>query len=320
MRTREQDSIRKIFTIDVLAKEQRRLFAEDQFIISPAHINSLFEALRPFLTIAKEWGNTQQQHGLLPPPPPAAAVVAAADASSNRAQAPVPNAAAAVQPTPLSNMHPGATTNDPELEDFQRAVKHPLDPGNLRLPPTKKRALTKTDSNSLISAAAAATNTTPMTPAAAVVGQPPHPMQLAQHPMSQQRQQQQHMASSFAPAPMMLPANMSKEQFDRLPQETRAAILQSQQSALIRQNSLGMSPSAAMHFTQQQQQQQQQQAVGDIHSANPLLLAAVQGISAHSAQSSSAEEQRLKILEQDKWNNPLEYLMCVLGKFTKGAE
>ncbi|KAJ2491196.1 hypothetical protein IWW47_005075, partial [Coemansia sp. RSA 2052] len=88
MRTREQDSIRKIFTIDVLAKEQRRLFAEDQFIISPAHINSLFEALRPFLTIAKEWGNTQQQHGLPPPPPPAAAVVAAADASSNRTQAP----------------------------------------------------------------------------------------------------------------------------------------------------------------------------------------------------------------------------------------
>ncbi|KAJ2552618.1 hypothetical protein GGH95_005756, partial [Coemansia sp. RSA 1836] len=88
MRTREQDSIRKIFTIDVLAKEQRRLFAEDQFIISPAHINSLFEALRPFLTIAKEWGNTQQQHGLPPPPPPPAAVVAAADASSNRTQAP----------------------------------------------------------------------------------------------------------------------------------------------------------------------------------------------------------------------------------------
>ncbi|KAJ2089881.1 hypothetical protein GGI16_006187 [Coemansia sp. S142-1] len=127
-----------------------------------------------------------------------------------------------------------------------------------------------------------------------------------------QQSVQQHAPTSFAPAPMVLPANMSKEQFDRLPLETRSAILQNQQSALIRQNSMVMGP--ASHTVPSVQQQ----PVGVAQSANPLLLAAVQGISAHSVQ--SAEEQRLKVLEQDKWNNPLEYLMCVLGKFTKSAE
>ncbi|KAJ2062362.1 hypothetical protein GGI17_002480 [Coemansia sp. S146] len=300
MGTRDQGSIRKIHTIDVLVKEQRRLFDEDQYIVSPAHMNSLYEILLPFLTIAKEWGHTQQQG------PPAVT-----DASLNRAQAPAHNAAASTQPagqpTPLTNMHPGSTTNDPELEGFQRAVKHPLDPDSLRLPPTKKRATPK---NSVSSNDGGGLMTAAQAMAPPVAGQP-HLMQLGQHAM------QQHAPTSFAPAPMVLPANMSKEQFDRLPFETRAAILQSQQSALIRQNSMGMGPVSHV-APSAQQQQQQQQIMGAAQSTNPLLLAAVQGISAHSAQ--SAEEQRLKVLEQDKWNNPLEYLMCVLGKFTKSAE
>ncbi|KAJ2418885.1 hypothetical protein GGF41_004859 [Coemansia sp. RSA 2531] len=294
MGSRDQDSIRKIHTIDVLVKEQRRLFGEDQYIVSPAHMNTLYEILLPFLTIAKEWGHMQQQG------PPAAT-----DASLNRAQ--VPNAAATTQPagqptpTPLTNMHPGSTTNDPELEGFQRAVKHPLDPDSLRLPPTKKRATPK---NNVFSSDSA--DLMPAAQAIAPVAGQPH-MQLGG-----QQSVQQHAPTSFAPAPMVLPVNMSKEQFDRLPLETRSAILQNQQSALIRQNSMGMGP--ASHTAPSVQQQ----PVGAAQSANPLLLAAVQGISAHSVQ--SAEEQRLKVLEQDKWNNPLEYLMCVLGKFTKSAE
>ncbi|KAJ2346382.1 hypothetical protein GGF43_004997, partial [Coemansia sp. RSA 2618] len=63
------------------------------------------------------------------------------------------------------------------------------------------------------------------------------------------------------------------------------------------------------------QQQQMGQPAGQ--NTNQLLLAAVQGISSAMP---SEDEERLKALEKDKWNNPLEYLMCVLGKFTKGAE
>ncbi|KAJ2796425.1 hypothetical protein H4S07_006227, partial [Coemansia furcata] len=51
-----------------------------------------------------------------------------------------------------------------------------------------------------------------------------------------------------------------------------------------------------------------------------LLAAAVQGMAALPSSVQSAEELRLRALEQDKWNNPLEYLMCVLTKFTAGAE
>ncbi|KAJ2735891.1 hypothetical protein IW152_001189 [Coemansia sp. BCRC 34962] len=299
MRTRDQGSIRKIHSIDVLVKEQRRLFDEDQYILSPTSMGSLYELLHPFLATAKEWGLTQQQ-----------GLPAATDASLNRAQAPMPNAAVAQgagqpTPTPLTNMHPGATTNDPELEGFQRAVKHPLDPDSLRLPPTKKRPKTNSSSSEnggLMTVGSASA----MAPSAGR----PHPMQLVQHPM-----QQQHVPNAFAPAPMVLPANMTKEQFDRLPFEARSAILQSQQSALIRQTSMGVGLAGQIAPPPQQQQQQ---PVGGAQSTNPLLLAAVQGISAHSVQ--SAEEQRLRVLEQDKWNNPLEYLMCVLGKFTKGAE
>ncbi|KAJ2682596.1 hypothetical protein IWW39_005929 [Coemansia spiralis] len=290
IRTRDQGSIRKIYSIDVLVKEQRRLFDEDQYILSPVSMNSLYDVLHPFLATAKEWGLTQQQQG----------TPAGTDATLNRAQA--PNAVAPggqPTPTPLTNMHPGATTNDPELEGFQRAVKHPLDPDSLRLPPTKKRS--KTNSSSSENGGLMTVGS-----ASAMAATAGHPMQLAQHPM------QQHVPNAFAPAPMLLPANITKEQFDRLPFETRSAILQSQQSALIRQNSMGVGLNGQIAPAVQQQ------LVGGAQTTNPLLLAAVQGISAHSAQ--SAEEQRLRVLEQDKWNNPLEYLMCVLGKFTKGAE
>ncbi|KAJ2701748.1 hypothetical protein H4218_001239 [Coemansia sp. IMI 209128] len=289
MRTRDQGSIRKIYSIDVLVKEQRRLFDEDQYILSPVSMNSLYDVLHPFLATAKEWGLTQQQQG----------TPAGTDATLNRAQAPNAVAGGQPTPTPLTNMHPGATTNDPELEGFQRAVKHPLDPDSLRLPPTKKRS--KTNSSSSENGGLMTVGS-----ASAMAATAGHPMQLAQHPM------QQHAPNAFAPAPMLLPANITKEQFDRLPFETRSAILQSQQSALIRQNSMGVGLAGQIAPAVQQQ------LVGGAQTTNPLLLAAVQGISAHSAQ--SAEEQRLRVLEQDKWNNPLEYLMCVLGKFTKGAE
>ncbi|KAJ2121857.1 hypothetical protein GGH17_005373 [Coemansia sp. RSA 788] len=167
-----------------------------------------------------------------------------------RAAGPSQRAAeAAGQETPLTNMHPGAVTSDPALENFQKAVKHPLDPGSLKLPTAKKRAMGKSGSFT-------------SSPSMAQAGGPT--------------------SAALAPAPLMLPPNMSREDFERLPQDMRMAYLKSQQVALIRQHT-----------------------------------SAVQGMSSAMP---SEDEERLKVLEKDKWSNPLEYLMCVLGKFTKSAE
>ncbi|KAJ2538271.1 hypothetical protein EV175_006501 [Coemansia sp. RSA 1933] len=105
------------------------------------------------------------------------------------------------------------------------------------------------------------------------------------------------------------------EDFEKLSLEQRTAILKNQQAVLIRQHSIGVntSPSGIA------QQQQQMQGWGAPQN-NPLLVSAILGTEAPGVSAQSAEEQRLKILEQDKWNRPLEYLMCVLGKFSKGAE
>ncbi|KAJ2464518.1 hypothetical protein GGI02_004970 [Coemansia sp. RSA 2322] len=310
MRTRQQDPIRKICTIDVLVKEQRRLFDEDQYIISPADTVSYFEMLCHFMTMAKEWGNMQQNAELT-----AAAVAAAAPTGQTQLAAPAGTESAGSQhgsTAPLTNMHPGALTTAPEYASFEKAVKHPLDANNLRLPPSKKRALDKGGVGDVTAGALSAPS--------AISGQP-HPMQQQLFQQMQQQKLQSQAGAPFAPAPLVLPANMNKEQFDLLPLETRSAILQSQQTALIRQNAMGLSPTGRFVTaisTISSPQHQQHQPHGDQASTNPLLLAAVQGMSAHGAQ--SVEEQRLRDLEQDKWNRPLEYLMCVLGKFTKGAE
>ncbi|KAJ2845893.1 hypothetical protein IWW36_004601 [Coemansia brasiliensis] len=180
-----------------------------------------------------------------------------------------------VAETPLTNMHPDAVTSDPALENFQKAVKHPLDPGNLKLPAAKKRVMAKSSSVGSNSSAAPAAQT-------------------------------QAQSAGFAPAPLMLPPNMTREEFERLPLETRMAILKDQQSEKIRKNTSGISPVAMM----------------PTQATNPLLAAVMQGSNQGAAVSAeSAEmEQQLQALEKDKWNKPLEYMMCVLGRFSKSAE
>ncbi|KAJ2223107.1 hypothetical protein IWW45_008431, partial [Coemansia sp. RSA 485] len=301
--TKSQDPIQKICTIDIVVKEQRRLLGEDQYIIGPAHTANFIDMLRRFFIIAKEWGNKQQLHDA------AGAGVGAnaaqrhqAAISSGVAQSQLQPAALAGTPaarvdqeTPLTNMHPGALTADPSFENFQKAVKHPLDPGNLKLPAAKKRSASKGGSSAGPNQA--------LSPDAS--GGP-------------------HQSSTpFAPAPIVLPPNMTRAEFDKLPPDARALILKNQQTMMIRQHAIGINGSVGVGaqdalFLQQQQQQLVGGANGQV--GNPLLLATAQGMSANATMAQTAEEQRLRELESNKWNNPLDYLMCVLDGFTKSAE
>ncbi|KAJ1736977.1 hypothetical protein LPJ72_000896 [Coemansia sp. Benny D160-2] len=276
------EPIKKIHTVELTVREQLRLLAVDKYIMNSANALSCHELLRKFIGIAKDWGNTMQQQELLAlsaqpgaraPAPGIAAANQPNDMPQQTRNAMVGEGirGAVVQETPLTNLHPGAMTNDPALEDFQKAVKHPLDPENLKLPAAKKRTSNK---------------------------------------------------APIAAAPPILPPNISKEEFDRLPLELRTGILKEQQAALIRQHSISIGAAAPGQFLLSQPPQQglAAGAVPGAPQANPLLMATIQGASALDVSARSAEERRLKMLEQDKWNNPLEYLMCVLDKFSKGAE
>ncbi|KAJ1892371.1 hypothetical protein LPJ66_006379, partial [Kickxella alabastrina] len=204
------------------------------------------------------------------------------------------------QETPMTNMHPSALTADPSFDNFQKAVKHPMELGSLKLPAAKKRAMGKFGSFDNAQAAAAAQVVLPQS--ASYMGG-----------------NIQQSAVPFVPAPMMLPPDMNRADFDRLPLETQTQILKEQQSAIIRQNSFGM----GAPYTQQQQQQHQQTLLsssGFTQGTNPLLVAAAQSAYTSEAILQTADEQRLLALEKDKWNQPLEYLMCVLDKVTQGAE
>ncbi|KAJ2857246.1 hypothetical protein J3B02_001133 [Coemansia erecta] len=302
--TKSQDPIQKICTIDIVVREQRRLLTEDQYIIGPAHTTNFIDMLRRFFTIAKEWGNMQQHHD------PAGAGASQRQQTTMSSGAAQPQAQvqtqmyAHTQPatmadreTPLTNMHPDAITADPSFENFQKAVKHPLDPGNLKLPAAKKRQASKGGSS--------AAGNQVLSPDGS--GGPHH-----------------QSSAPFAPAPVILPPNMSRAEFDKLPLDARALILKNQQTMLIRQHAIGMNGSAgapdALFLQQQAMQQQQQMGGANGQAANPLLLATAQGMSANANAAQTAEEQRLRELESNKWNNPLDYLMGVLDRFTKGAE
>ncbi|KAJ2684756.1 hypothetical protein GGH99_003952 [Coemansia sp. RSA 1285] len=319
------EPIKKIHTVELTVREQLRLLAVDKYIMNSANALSCHELLRKFIGIAKDWGNTMQQQELLAlsaqpgartPAPGIAAANQPNDMPQQTRNAMVGEGirGAVVQETPLTNLHPGAMTNDPALEDFQKAVKHPLDPENLKLPAAKKRT-----SNKAPIAAGAQTISLASSPGSTSgMG-----AQLAQHPHQlNQQQPQAHASASFAPAPPILPPNISKEEFDRLPLELRTGILKEQQAALIRQHSISIGAAAPGQFLLSQPPQQglAAGAVPGAPQANPLLMATIQGASALDVSARSAEERRLKMLEQDKWNNPLEYLMCVLDKFSKGAE
>ncbi|KAJ2374220.1 hypothetical protein GGI05_007328, partial [Coemansia sp. RSA 2603] len=295
--------------------EQRRLLNEDKYIITANSTAGFVEVLRRFLMMAKEWGNMQQsqQHQ----PAPGSALQPAATGSSTALDAVSGNAQQMLQPasivgntaakpgqeTPLTNMHPSALTADPSFENFQKAVKHPLDLNNLKLPASKKRTVSKSGSNSGNQTAS------PVGTSGALQSTMP-----------------------FAPAPLALPPNMTRAEFDRLPPDTRAHILKTQQAIMIRQNTMGINgasgapgtmpfPHQQMQLQQQlllQQQQQQQQMASQ--AVNPLLLAATQGMAPGVAADQSAEDQQLQALEREKWNKPLEYLMCVLDRFTHNSE
>ncbi|KAJ2844019.1 hypothetical protein GGI22_007018 [Coemansia erecta] len=298
------DQIKYICNIEVIVREQLRLIVEDQYIVSPANTLQYYELLRKSLGIAKSWGNMQQQQEHLQAqastgaPAGAGNQVLGATAGENAR-------ASVVQETPLTNLHPGAMTNDPALENFQKAVKHPLDAASLKLPASKKRAANRASAANVTQALA---SSSPSSYMPGVSGQ------LTQQQRKQQQLQQLHhyahpqaqTSAPFAPAPPVLPASISKEDFDKLSLEMRTAILKNQQAALIRQHSMGINAAST--------------APPNISQANPLMLATIQGATAPGVSTQSADEQRLKMLEQDKWNNPLEYLMCVLGKFSKGAE
>ncbi|KAJ2442467.1 hypothetical protein IWW46_003022, partial [Coemansia sp. RSA 2440] len=135
MRTRSHEAITQACVVQMLVNEQLRILPEDQYVIRPNTTAAFIEVLRSTISVAKEWGNMKSGSGTQGVP---------ADA---RAAGPSQRAAeAAGQETPLTNMHPGAVTSDPALENFQKAVKHPLDPGSLKLPTAKKRAMGKSGS------------------------------------------------------------------------------------------------------------------------------------------------------------------------------
>ncbi|KAJ1725266.1 hypothetical protein LPJ53_000493 [Coemansia erecta] len=309
LRTRNPDPIQRIYTINIIYKEQRRLLSEDKYIITANTTTGFIEVLRRFLMMAKEWGNMQQNQQHQPAPgsvqqPAATGSITASDAVPGNAQQmlqPVSHvgdaAAKPGQETPLTNMHPSALTADPSFENFQKAVKHPLDLSNLKLPASKKRTVSKSGSNSGNQTAS---------------------------PVGTSGGLQSTMP--FAPAPLALPPNMTRAEFDRLPLDTRTHILKTQQAIMIRQNTMSINGAGGvpgnMPFPHQQlqlqQQQLQQQLAGQ--AANPLLLAATQGMASAVGADQSAEEQQLQALERDKWNKPLEYLMCVLDRFTHSSE
>ncbi|KAJ1730296.1 hypothetical protein LPJ61_003088 [Coemansia biformis] len=276
MRTQSRELIARAYSAEVAVREQRRLLEEDQYIIRPEMASYIYNLLHNSISLAKEWSLAQQSLGA-----PATSVLMAAGVRPVTLRD-----EAAGQDTPLTNMHPDAVTSDPALENFQKAVKHPLDPGSLKLPATKRRATGK-------GGVPGSGGQTP-TSASAMLSPPSSGQQPA--------------SAAFVPAPMVLPPNMSRVEFDRLPLDMRTAILKSQQSALIRQQAIGIGASAATVAPP---------ASGGA-GANPLLIAAEQGMSTVGILSEG--ERRLQALEKDKWNNPLEYLMCVLDKFTASAE
>ncbi|KAJ2724195.1 hypothetical protein GGI07_002149 [Coemansia sp. Benny D115] len=338
MSTKSRESVQKIYTVSVIVHEQERLLPEDQYIVGPPHITSFMDILRQSMATAKEWGSQHQQHehGELAAKHDAASGAPATmpqPAAGRAAELLAANAAQQQQQqqqnTPLTNMHPSAITADPSFENFQKAVKHPLEIGSLKLPVSKKRAMGK---NGGVSGMAMADSSSPThnisaAPTTSVNGSVPGVPNVngQQHLQQQQHLPHQQVPVPFAPAPIVLPPNMTKAEFERLPPEVRMQIMKSQQAALIRQQTVSISgapPNGTMAaFAQQQQQQQHQQQ----QQGNPLLMAAAQGAAAAAGGVSmvapqSAEEQRLQALERNKWNNPLEYLMCVLDKFTQGAE
>ncbi|KAI8320078.1 hypothetical protein GQ54DRAFT_340820 [Martensiomyces pterosporus] len=325
MSTMDKKVVAQIYSIELIVKEQARLLADDLFIIVPDYLMQSRRLLVQAVTTIKNWASGQRgsmkhpssrSNSQEPAAPTSDAKSSVTVKQEHLQQKPQEEGKASMgdvkadQQTPLTNLHPGAMTADPSLEPFQKAAKHPLDPVNLRLPAAKKRATNK-------GSIAGGAMTSPAAPAS-LSGQP--------------QAQQQHLQGQklLGPAVPMLPPGMTQEGFDRLPMEERAAIFQQQQSLLIKQHAVGMKPTvppaqlaiAAAIPTQQQQQQQQQPQAESVASdglvTSSHLWAALQDISATSAQ--TTEEQNLKRLEQDKWNNPLEYLMGVLDKFTKGTE
>ncbi|KAJ2765070.1 hypothetical protein IWQ56_004247 [Coemansia nantahalensis] len=276
MLTQNRELVARAYSAEVAVAEQRRLLGVDQYIIRPENVNQIFGILQKTISLAKEWGLAQQNPGA------AAGAPAPADP-----RPPALHSAAAHLAAPMTNMHPDAVTSDPTLENFHKAVKHPLDPGSLRLPVTKKRAVGKSN-------APGSDSQTPTVPA-------PAPTMLPQPA-----------PAAFVPAPMMLPPNMTRDEFDRLPLDKRTSILKNQQTALIRQQTIGIESVAAAAAA----------TAGTMpggSSTNPLLMAAERGMSSGGSLLSE-EERRLQALEKDKWNRPLEYLMCVLDRFTASAE
>ncbi|KAJ2798628.1 hypothetical protein H4R20_004753 [Coemansia guatemalensis] len=301
------------YKVEVVVREQRRLLDEDQYIMDPETAHAFSNIAHSIITLAKEWGQIkgktlqgQAPQSQAPPglPPQNQAMSGhtfqsqAQQGQTQQGQAPHPQPTpgprqglpSASLNTPLTNMHPSALTTDPALENFQKAVKHPLDPVSLRLPSSKKRALSRSGTSGDNPATAAAASTTP-------------PISAGNH------QTQAPGSAVVAPAPPMLPPNISKEQFHQLPMEMRMAILKSQQSALIRQHTSAIGTAAPATVATVASQSMD---------ASPTLLATVDGAALTGIQTD--EDQRLEALAKDKWNNPLEYLMCVLDRFTTSAE
>ncbi|PIA14935.1 hypothetical protein COEREDRAFT_98507 [Coemansia reversa NRRL 1564] len=304
MRSQNRGLVIQAYTVEVIVREQRRLLEEDQFIMDPESTHAFSNIAHSIIALAKEWsqmkGQTLQSQAAQGQAPPSHALqsqIQQGQAQQAQTANPQPTpgsfqgAMAAEQSTPLTNMHPSALTADPALENFQKAVKHPLDPVSLRLPAAKKRAIGKSNAAGDSSGAAAvAVSTTP--------------------PISGGNNHTQAPGSAVvAPAPPMLPPNITKEEFYRLPLDMRMAILKSQQSALIRQHTSVISTAAPATVAT---------VASQSLDGDTTLLAAMDKATPTNVQ--SAEEQRLKALAKDKWNNPLEYLMCVLDRFTTSAE
>ncbi|KAJ1941520.1 hypothetical protein FBU59_003476 [Linderina macrospora] len=269
MAMRNDQRIAHILTIEQLVAEQKRLLSEDVYMVTPEQLKEFRALLLQSIAIMKTWAGRQMETMK-------------------------PHDAAPQTTAPLTNMHPGAVTTDPALEPFQRAVKRPLEPTNLKLPAAKKRGSTATGKSTVDTGA-----------------QPPVSSQEPQH---------------VVPAGPVLPPGMTQEQFQRLPQELRVGILQQQQAALIRQSTTALAAAAAVGTAASSSSLPQPPPMpapaapvdGTGTGTGTHLWAALQGIGG--AAQPDEDLERLKRLEQDKWNNPLEYLVGVLDRFTKGAE
>ncbi|KAJ1918156.1 hypothetical protein H4219_002797 [Mycoemilia scoparia] len=129
--------------------------------------------------------------------------------------------------TPADSINPPKpATNDPSLETFSKAVKHQLDPSNLKLPPGKRRAVADGG---------------------------------ASNGSQGGEKSNQTAASQTAPlragtAATQLPAGMTLEEFKKLPKNIQAQIYQNEQQRLLQQKKTQIA-------LKQQQQQQQQKAV-----------------------------------------------------------